>query len=279
MNRRQFLGGLAAIPIVGAATGFYTWQIEPYWVEYVRQPLPIKNLPPDLEGRTLVQFSDIHVGNRFDWGYIVQAFGKVAELQPDIVVYTGDYTSYETAKQFGQVQEVMQSAPLGTLGTAAILGNHDYGHGWSMPEVADEITNILTETGIRVLRNDLANVEGLNIIGLDDRWATNYDPSPIMKQVQPGQANLVLSHNPDSVDDPVWSGYKGWILAGHTHGGQVKPPFLEPPMLPVRNKRYTSGVIDLSDGRMLYINRAIGSLWPVRFNARPEVTIFTLKAS
>ena len=46
--------------------------------------------------------------------------------------------------------------------------------------------------------------------------------------------------------------------------------------LPVRNKRYTSGVIDLQDGRMLYINRALGNLWPVRFNMRPEVTIFTL---
>jgi hypothetical protein len=86
----------------------------------------------------------------------------------------------------------------------------------------------------------------------------------------------MLCHNPDVVDQPVWNGYQGWILAGHTHGGQVRPPFLPPPVLPVENKLYTSGAFDLGDGRFLYINRGLGSTMSVRFNARPEVTIFTL---
>ena len=61
------------------------------------------------------------------------------------------------------------------------------------------------------------------------------------------------------------------------HGGQVKPPFLKPPILPVKNKRYSSGKIDLDNGRTLYINRALGCLWQVRFNVRPEITIFILE--
>lgn len=279
MNRRQFLSRLAVIPAIGAVAGLYTWQVEPYWVEYVRMPLPIENLPSELEGRTLVQLSDIHVGNRFSWDYMVRAFDEVTALAPDIVVYTGDYVSYESSEQFDQLQSVIQHAPLGKLGTAAVLGNHDYGHGWAMPEVAEEISSILTGVGLTVLRNEIQDIAGLNIIGLDDLWGTNYNPSPIMGQVQPSHANLVLSHNPDSADDPIWHDFTGWILSGHTHGGQVKPPFLDPPMLPVRNNRYTSGVIDLYDGRMLYINRALGNLWPVRFNMRPEVTIFTLVRS
>lgn len=276
MNRRQFLASMAALPIAGAGVGLYTWQVEPYWVEYIQMPLPIENLPSELVGQTLVQLSDIHVGNRFKWDYMIRAFETVRAMNPDIVVYTGDYVSYESSEQFGQLQEVIQHAPLGRVGTAAILGNHDYGHRWEMAEVADEITSILTNVGLRVLRNEMVDIEGLNIIGLDDYWGTNYGPEPVMGQVQSNQANLVLSHNPDSADDPIWQGYQGWILAGHTHGGQVKPPFLDPPMLPVGNKRYTSGAVDLYDGRMLYINRALGNLWPVRFNMRPEVTIFTL---
>lgn len=77
-------------------------------------------------------------------------------------------------------------------------------------------------------------------------------------------------------DRPAWGDYRGWILAGHTHGGQCKPPFLPPPLLPVKNRRYTAGAFALSRGRRMYINRGVGHLLRVRFNARPEVTVFRL---
>ncbi len=86
----------------------------------------------------------------------------------------------------------------------------------------------------------------------------------------------MLSHNPDSVDHAPWHGYQGWILAGHTHGGQCKPPFLPPPLIPVKNPRYTSGRIPLAHGRDLYISRGVGYTLRVRFNVRPEITLFTL---
>ncbi len=276
MNRRRALTAMATVPVAGMVAGFYTWQIEPYWVEYVNLPLPIKYLPTDLEGQLLVHLSDIHVGNRFDWSYMIQAFQMIRDLKPAIVVYTGDYVSYEGPEQVTQLRDVIQNAPLGSLGSLAVLGNHDYGRAWSEPEVADDISSVLTDAGIRVLRNQIANVEGLNIAGLDDLWGPNFEPKPIIAELLSDNANLVLSHNPDTADEAIWHDYQGWILSGHTHGGQVKPPFLEPPILPVRNRRYTSGIFDLSDGRMLYINRALGNLWPVRLNMRPEVTLFTM---
>lgn len=258
------------------ATALYTWQVEPYWVEHVRLDLPIRYLPTALEGKTLVQLSDIHVGNRFDWRFLIREFKRVRTMAPDIVVYTGDFVSFETDEQFDQLQEVMQHAPVGRVGSAAILGNHDYGHRWKQPAVAERIVQIVEEANIPVLRNSLATYHGLNIVGLDDLWGPYFGPDEVMPHVQPDAANLVLCHNPDAVDLPVWAEYRGWILAGHTHGGQVKPPFLHPPRLPVRNKRYTAGIFNLRDERKLYINRALGCLWPVRFNMRPEVTIFTL---
>lgn len=86
----------------------------------------------------------------------------------------------------------------------------------------------------------------------------------------------MLCHNPDACDLPVWNGFSGWILAGHTHGGQVRPPFLPAPILPVKNRKYDQGKIELDQGRTLYINRALGHLIPIRFNVRPEITLFTL---
>ena len=88
---------------------------------------------------------------------------------------------------------------------------------------------------------------------------------------------IALSHNPDTVDLPVWGNYEGWILAGHTHGGQCKPPFLPPPVLPVKNRRYTAGEFELAGNRRLYISRGVGHAGlAVRFNVRPEVTLFEL---
>jgi len=87
---------------------------------------------------------------------------------------------------------------------------------------------------------------------------------------------VALCHNPDVCDMDVWQGYAGWILSGHTHGGQCKPPFLPPPMLPVKNKRYAAGLVPLAGGRTLYVNRALGHLWQVRLNVRPEITLFEL---
>ncbi len=262
---------------VGAITGLYTWQIEPFWLEFVYQNMPIKNLPDELIGKTLLQISDIHVGNQFPRQYLIDSFAKAQALKPDFVVYTGDFVSYKTSEQLGQLAEVFQSVVTGSLATVGILGNHDYGKNWRESAVATQVVEILEGKGVEILRNTKNNYNGLNIIGLDDYWGTNFAPEEVMQNLDLAEANLVLVHNPDVCDLPIWQNYDSWILSGHTHGGQCKPPFLPPPSLPVKNKRYTAGKFDLSGGRTLYINRALGNLHQVRFNVRPEITIFTLK--
>ncbi|MBX2822762.1 MAG: metallophosphoesterase [Rhodothermaceae bacterium] len=275
MNRRSFIRNSA---IGGACLigGVYTWQIEPYWLEIVKKSMPIANLPDGLVGKTLMQISDIHIGNRFDYSFIIESFQTAQDLHPDFVVYTGDYVSYEDGKQLRQLEEVLQYTVKGKLGTVGVLGNHDYGKAWAELEVADKITAMLGGYGVDVLRNDQRNINGLNFIGFDDYWSPNFYPEKGIEHYNSSMPSILLCHNPDVCDLDVWGGYTGWILSGHTHGEQCKPPFLNPPMLPVKNKKYSSGEIDLEDGRRLYINRALGHLWPVRFNVRPEITVFEL---
>jgi predicted MPP superfamily phosphohydrolase len=158
----------------------------------------------------------------------------------------------------------------------AVLGNHDYGPGWSHPEIAARVAEAVGSFGVRVLRNEIHDADGLHIVGLDDWWAHRFDAKAPLQQIPAGSAAIALSHNPDTADLPVWSGYRGWILSGHTHGGQCKPPFLPPPLVPVSNPRYTAGEFELSGGRRLYINRGVGHLLRVRFNVRPEVTVHEL---
>jgi hypothetical protein len=271
--KRTFWGTVG----VGFLTGLYSWQIEPFWLEFAKHKMPIANLPDNLIGKSLMQISDIHIGNRFDYSYIIDSFKKAQKFKPDFVVYTGDYVSYENAKQFEQLDEVLKYTVKGQIGTVGILGNHDYGKNWAEQGVADKISEQLTNVGIKLLKNEQVDISGLNIIGFDDYWALNFAPEKVMNNYDQNKANLLLCHNPDVCDLDVWNGYKGWILSGHTHGGQCKPPFLNAPMLPVKNKRYSQGEIDLHDGRTLYVNRAVGHLWQVRFNVRPEITIFELE--
>jgi predicted MPP superfamily phosphohydrolase len=278
VQRRKFLRNTFITSIgVGLLGSIYSWQIEPFWLEFVKVKMPIKNLPKELIGKTVMQISDVHVGNHFNYEYIIDSFKKARLYNPDFVVYTGDFISYETLEQFDQLKKVFKHVVHGKLGTAGILGNHDYGLDWLEPDVADKISSILDKAGVTILRNEEMSFSGLNIIGIDDYWGTNFNPVKIMNNYDDKKANLVLCHNPDVCDLNVWNNYKGWILAGHTHGGQVKPPFLNPPLLPVKNKRYSSGEIDLHDGRTLYINRALGNIHQVRFNVRPEITLFELE--
>ncbi len=148
-----------------------------------------------------------------------------------------------------------------------------------MPEVAERVAAITRAAGVSLLRNEALTIAGLQFLGLDDLWGPRFDPVPLLAERGGDPATLVLCHNPDAADRPVWSRFQGWILAGHTHGGQCKPPFLPPPLLPVQNKRYTAGEFDLSGGRRLYISRGVGHLIQVRFNARPQLPIFRLRRS
>jgi len=279
MKRRNFIKtSFLSLAGIGLLSGLYAWQIEPFRLEIVHIKMPIKNLPKHLIGKTLMQISDIHIGNRFDYQFILDSFIIANQFKPDYVVYTGDYISLENGQTpIDKLKHVIENSVKGSLGTLAILGNHDYGVNWSQPEIANKITDLFNINEITILRNEQIQINGLNFIGLDDFWGLNFNPEKALQNFNKSEANIALCHNPDVCDLDIWKDYDSWILSGHTHGGQVKPPFLTPPLLPVQNKAYSSGIYKLENDRTLYINRALGHLWQVRFNVRPEITLFQLQ--
>ena len=275
ITRRRLLKGAAATAGLAAATGFYAWRVEPHWLQVVERTLPIANLPASWEGARMAQISDLHIGPQVDDSYLLETFARVRALAPEVVLYTGDFTT-ESQDTFEHAHRMIPALPHGSRATFGILGNHDYGMRWMHLDAAERLAALAKSNGVEILRNETRNVDGLQVIGMDDLWAGQFDVHKAIAATDLSKAAIALSHNPDTADDSGWGDYSGWILAGHTHGGQCKPPFLPPPMLPVKNRRYTSGEFELTGGRRMYISRGVGHLLCVRFNVRPEVTLFQL---
>jgi len=273
LTRRRFLvtAGAAA-----AGAGLYAWKVELHWLQVVEHTMPVAGLPSPWHGRRVVQLSDLHVGNRVDPDYLRAVVRGVADLDPDLTVVTGDFTTAPGEVSLDDIARLLDELRPGHLGTLAVHGNHDYGYLYRDYRGADRLAGLCREAGVCVLRNEVRDLDGLQIVGIDDLWGVNFEPRRALAQVDKSRPCLFLCHNPDVADLPIWEGHSGWMLSGHTHGGQCKPPFLPPPMLPVKNRNYVAGEYDVGPGRRLYINRGVGHLVPVRFNARPEVTVHTL---
>lgn len=270
-------GSAAGVALMG---GVYSFMIEPHWVDWVTHALPLENLPETWQEQTLIQISDLHIGAVRGTSYITEALRDIATFGPAAVVITGDLVHRGDAGSMRSVAAMLQ--PIAeTCPVIVVLGNHDYGRAWRQYHLADRLAKMLRAAGVIMLRNASYVIAGLRFVGLDDWWAERFDPSRAFADWHEDDPTIALTHNPDTVDQPGWGRqamrYRSVILSGHTHGGQVVVPGYGPPLLPVRNKRYTSGWFDLEDGRRLYINRALGYLRQVRFNCRPEVTVFRLK--
>lgn len=107
LSRRQAITTLAAAAFGTTAIGLYAWRVEPHWLEFTHSMLRIRGLPKEIEGSTLVQISDLHIGPLVDDEYIIESFRRVKEIKPEFVVYTGDWITYRGPGQFDQLQRVI----------------------------------------------------------------------------------------------------------------------------------------------------------------------------
>jgi predicted MPP superfamily phosphohydrolase len=198
-----------------------------------------------------------------------------------LICLTGDFITqgYEALDGYAEVlKPLVAHAP-----TFACLGNHDGGiwalrrHGYSD---TNRVREVLAKAGVTLLHNNAKGVRiggrDLTLVGLGDSWAGELQPMIAFDPPPPttAEATIVLSHNPDSkaeLKPYPWD----LLLCGHTHGGQVKLPFVGAPISSVRDRRFTEGLHRWED-RWIHVTRGVGSLWGIRFNCPPEVSLLTL---
>jgi hypothetical protein len=240
-------------------------------------------LAPPFCGLRLILLSDLHVSPQVSMDYLRAQFRRCMALAPDIIVLVGDYITRADGRLAGDLISLLRmlSAPLGVF---AVLGNHDCGVYEGLmpvrvgPSIAAGSSTILESAGVTVLRNErhvLENETGrLQLVGLDDVWSGFCKPQLAFAEVEPDVPCVALVHNPDAIVD-LKQQPCDWVLSGHTHGGQVRIPWLGAPILPIVNRQYDAGLFNVGDKR-LYVNRGLGHILPIRINCRPEITVFTL---
>lgn len=241
--------------------------------------MPLRGLPTHLEGKKLLQLSDLHVSTLVDTAYLRRAVGQAMDLQPDLVLLTGDLMTSMSDEQVAPTVELVKQMDPDSCPVFVTPGNHEYGRYCAHPGIVRTLFSQLRRIGCHTLRNQVTDYEGLQIVGCDDLYAGWFNAGLALRNFNPHRDGIAMSHNPDSVDQPGWDGFRGWVLSGHTHGGQCRLPYFGAPIVPIENKLYTAGHVDLKDGRQLYVNRGLGYSRPVRFLARPEITLFRLSAA
>jgi len=278
INRRKFIKRVAAagVALVAADSAI----LEPNHPRLIRKEILLRRWPSRLDGFTIALLSDFHYDSYFSVHPIRRAVEMVNELRPDLIALTGDFVSVpwfgDRAKGAALAEPCAQL--LGKLqaphGVWAVLGNHD---AFTEP---DRITDVVQAVGIPVLSNRSVPIEkdGTRfwLGGIDDVLGGTSDLSSTLHSVPSDEAVVLMAHEPDYADF-VASYAVDLQLSGHTHGGQVKIPFLRPLYLPELAKKYVQGLFQVR-GLALYTNAGIGTVQlPVRWNCPPEVTLLQLK--
>ena len=251
---------------------YYVHDLEPSWIEVRTVSLSLPHLAPEFSGYRIVQLSDIHADRWMTAQRIQKIVGRVNEMRPDLVVLTGDFVT-RNAEQFAPSLAVLNELhPVDK--TLAVLGNHD---AWTNPDL---IQQTLETAGVQVLNNRSVTLERpsaqLHVAGVDDIWAGRDRLNEVLAALPANGAAILLAHEPDFADTSAATGRFDLQLSGHSHGGQIHLPFIKRVLPPLAYK-YPLGQYQV--GSMIqYTNRGLGSSGiPIRFNCRPEITIFTLK--
>jgi uncharacterized protein len=241
-TRRQFLRGSAAIgtvAIVGDAI-----LLAPNRPRIVRQEFFLPRWPERLSGFTVAVLSDFHYDPYFSIHPLRAAIAMVNRHHPDLIALTGDFVS---VPPFGNWEKAASAAePCAGLlrrmsaphGLWAVMGNHDDA---TDPE---HVTRALQAVNIQVLANQSQPIErdGARfwLAGVNDVMSGTADLSKTMHGVPAGEAVVLLAHEPDFADEA--SQYPIDLqLSGHSHGGQIRIPFLPPLYLPELAKKYVWG--------------------------------------
>ncbi|WP_010530380.1 metallophosphoesterase [Lentibacillus jeotgali] len=282
MNRRTFLkrsiGSMLALLGVSGGTYYYAHDIEPSMLDINHAELASRKIPQPFNGFKIVQFSDTHIG----YHYTIEQFSKLVRTinaqNPDLILFTGDLVDEpHTYHWDNEIAHILQNLNA-QYGKYWIYGNHDHG-GYG----TDIVKRVMDQAGFSLLQNNHTTIEMDNqqivLAGIDDVMLGDPNLGDTLANADPDLYTLLLAHEPDYADNTVRFPVDVQ-LSGHSHGGQIRLPFIGHLYTPLYAHKYVQGKHTLQNGKLiLFVNRGIGTTrLPYRFLCKPEIHTYTLKA-
>jgi len=280
--RRQKRLRISLLTILLSVSSAIGWGffIEPNRLVLRHEVIAIDRWPSGLSGLKIAVLSDLHIGSAFiDSDKVRLIVERTNQLQPDLIVILGDYitsdgrTSHRVEPEvFGPLLKDLH-APFGVY---SVLGNHDWWYN------GYKVRRDLEANGIKILENEVVRLDvrgtPLWLAGLADLWTRVQRVEQTIAQVPDGETVIALTHNPDIF--PQLPQRVPLMLAGHTHGGQVRLPFIGSVVEASRfGERYEVGHV-FENGHHLFVTTGIGtSIVPVRFGVPPEIVLLEVKTA
>ena len=271
LSRRGFLkwtGRAAAAVAVGGCLDAIC--IEPGWLNVTHPVVTVGGLPGAWDGVRLAVWADVHSGWLITLDYLREAVGRTNAESPDILLMPGDLINHDEPKN------CVLADILGGLEAAECKfgchGNHD--HRTAMAETLEAAGIVTLQNAHRILYRD---GRALCIGGVDDLQAGRPDIHAALSGVGPGVPRVVMCHIPDYAHDMPFPPRVDLMVCGHTHGGQVRVPFVGPLSTGLRHRQYTRG-LNAGPHCPVYTTTGLGmGVVPARLDCRPEVAIITLR--
>jgi len=290
----QYAGFVTGGLILGTMfTGMLKWAYE---FRIIKQKIAFSKLPSDLSGFKIVQISDIHLGSWASKKPLQRAVDMINELDPDIILFTGDLVNYATNEAIGY--EDILSQLHAKNGVYAVLGNHDYGNYVSWPSDKAKQKNMtqlyefFDNVGWKLLNNQNELIDTatgqLAIIGVEN-WGANPrfpkygDLDKAILGTENADVKILMTHDPSHWDKVVMPGNYDIDLAlsGHTHGFQFGIETKEIKWSPAKLMyKHWAGLYEDENktGKYIYVNRGLGSIgYPGRIGMLPEITLIELE--
>ena len=258
----------------------YSAFIEPYRVGIKTVSINLNGRDGRLDDIKIIHITDLHIKK---FGYLERILiDNINQLMPDLLFVTGDFIKNNNgiepcAEFFKRIKP--------KYGIYGVLGNNDYKQFFIISIDTDKLKKSLSDVGVKLLFNEsyTVNIDGvhINILGIEDSMYGKPDISNIINKDTNGYTNILLSHSPSVIK--YLNGYKpDLILTGHTHGGQVRLPFIEYLWTPLplnSPRKYSRGLFEVNKTKM-YVNQGIGTnLFPMRFLCPPEISIIKLSSN
>lgn len=270
--------GAWARPLLAAGCGLAGWGLfESQWLHCKVVDLAVPDLPPALDGLSLLHLSDLHAGTA---SLNVRALRRAVDfgvgMRPDLVAITGDLISHPRAIP-AVTRELARLRP--PLGTYAVTGNHDVG-ATNDPFSRGVVVEDWGEAGVETLRDRAVAVHTrghtIELAGVDATTWLSGHARPEHLFERPEAFRILLAHFPDAAER-LPDGACSLVLCGHLHGGQICLPGPRGRIkLSHGDWRFDEGVFR-QDGMTVVVSRGVGTtLVPFRFLSRPEVCLLRL---